>query len=306
MSAVWLYAAMPSPVRSAIATKVRTARLEREWTQGELAARAGISRGLVSAVERGVGEASLESVERIALALDARLVVELSVPLAIGRDDQRDAAHARCVAAVRRELERRAFVCAVEHPFADGRLRGWIDLLAFDPASGRLIVVEVKTELRDLGGLLRQVGWYGRRAGSVARDLGWRVRGVDSLVVFLATEDNDAALEANADLIRTSFPCRGRPLRAGLVPGGRLSGWGLTMVDPRRRGERRWVALRLDGRRERAPYRSYADFMRLSRLKPPTALGARRASRAVITARSEREKSAEPALRGTISARSSI
>ena len=175
MSAAWLDAAMSSSPRSAFAAKVRTARLERDWTQGELAARAGLSRGLVSAVECGATEASLESMERIALALDARLVVELTAPLVIGRDDQRDAAHARCVAAVRRELERRGFVCMVEEPFADGRMRGWIDLLALDPASGRLIVVEVKTELRDLGGLLRQVGWYTRRAGSVARDLGWRL-----------------------------------------------------------------------------------------------------------------------------------
>lgn len=305
MSAAWLDGAMSGSVRSAVAAKVRAARLQRDWTQGELAARAGLSRGLVSAVERGAAEASLESMERIALALEARLVVELHVPIVVGRDDQRDAAHAKCVAAIRRALERRGFVCVVEQPFADGQMRGWIDLLAFDPASGRLVVVEVKTELRDLGGLLRQVGWYSRRAGSVARELGWRARSVDSLVVFLATEDNDAALQANADMIRASFPTRGRVLRAGLVPGGRLGGWGLTMVDPRRRGERLWIALRLDDRRDRAPYRSYADFMRISRLKPPAATGARRASRAVITPRSEREKSAELAVPGTTSARTS-
>lgn len=307
---------MSGSIRSALGQKVRTARLARDWTQGELATRAGVSRGLVSAVERGAAEASLESIERIAVALDARLVVELRVPLVIGRDEQRDAAHARCVAAVRRALERRGFICVVEQPFADGRTRGWIDLLAFDPASGRLVVVEVKTQLRDFGGLLRQVGWYASRARAVAREIGWRVRSVDAVVVFLATEDNDAALEANADMIRSSFPCRGRALRAGLMPGGRLGGWGLAMIDPRRRGDRRWATLRLDGRRERAPYRSYADFIRVSRSGSPAASAAsratspaapeaRRASRVVVTAPSERETSTEPPVRGTVPARTS-
>jgi transcriptional regulator with XRE-family HTH domain len=264
-----------SGTRSRLGEQVRTARLDRDWTQLELASRSGVSRPMISAIEHGGSGVSLEALERVCGALDGQLVLDLHAPLAIGRADQRDAAYATCTAAVRRALERTGYTCVTEHPFTDGRLRGWIDLLAFDPATGRLLVVEIKTELRDLGGLQRQVGWYERTARDAARDLGWRVRTVDCLVVFLATEANDTALEANRELIERTFPVRGRALRVALESRRPLGGWGLILVDPRRRGGRVWLGLRLDGRRRSAPYRSYADFMRGARSGGPTAPGTR-------------------------------
>jgi len=219
---------------------------------------------MVAAVEGGSADASLETLDRIARALDGELIVDLRLPMVIGRADQVDAAHARCVAAARRSLECRGYVCAVECEIVDGRLRGWIDLLAFDPASGRLLLVEVKTELRDLGGLQRQVGWYQRAAPGVARGFGWSVGSTIVVVVFLATDANDSALVAKRDTFTAAVPLRGRAVRELLVersapPGP--PGWGVVMIDPRRRGDRRWAATRLDGRRTPAPYRSYADFM---------------------------------------------
>jgi hypothetical protein len=142
----------------------------------------------------------------------------------------------------------------------------------------------------------------------VGRHLGWTIGAVDCLVVFLATDENDAALAANEGAIRASFPVRGRALRAGLEPGRRLGGWALAMVDPRRRGERTWVALRLDGRRVGAPYRSYADFMRTIRGGPSSgaAAGPRRASRACVTRRSTHDLSPESAVSATTPARTSM
>lgn len=269
-----------STPRSHLGEQVRTARLDRDWTQRELASRSDVSRSMVSAIEHGGPGVSLEALERVCCALDGVLLLELRGPLTIGRADQRDAAHAACTAAARRTLERIGYACVIEHPFSDGRLRGWIDLLAFDPASRRLVVVEIKTELRDLGGLHRQVGWYERAARAAVRGLGWRVRTVECLVAFLATEANDTALEANRELIDRTFPVRGRALRAALELRRPLGGWGLILVDPRRRGGRVWLGLRLDGRRRPAPYGSYADFMHGGRGDGRTDPGARRASRA--------------------------
>lgn len=252
----------------------------------------------MSAVEQGTVEASIETLERIARALDGELVVDLRMPLAIGRGDQRDAAHAACSSAIRRALERRGIVCVTEHGFVDGRLRGWVDLLGFDPSSGRVIVVEVKTELRDLGGLERQVDWYARSAPTIGRSLGWRAREVRCLVAFLATEANDAALEAHRAAIEDAFPLRGQALRAALDARAPFAGWGLTMVDPQRRGELIWVSLRLDGRRRPAPYRSYADFMRTVRATTRMP-GGRRASRAGVVRPPERPPSGEPQVRET-------
>ena len=168
------------------------------------------------------------------------------------------------MAAARRSLERCGYACAVEVEIVEGRLRGWIDLLAYDPRSGRLLIVEVKTELRDMGGLQRQVGWYRRAAPAVARGLGWTVRSSIPVVVFLATDANDLAIKANRSEFETTFTVRGRAALDLLVrrvaPSG-APGWGLVMVDPLRRGNRRWVPTQSDGRRATAPYRSYADFM---------------------------------------------
>jgi DNA-binding XRE family transcriptional regulator/Holliday junction resolvase-like predicted endonuclease len=265
---------MVTPLRQAVGASVLAARVDRGWTQDELGNAAEVSRSLIAAIERGTRDASLESLERVARALDAELVVELRAPLVVGRADQRDAAHAACAAAVRRWLDRHGFECVTERPIVDGRVRGWIDLLAFDSIAKRLLVVEVKTELRDLGGLQRQVGWYVRAARAAVTDRGWRPSEVVALVVFLATAENDTRLTAQREAINQTFPLRGRALDDALA-GGRFPGWGLTMVDPRRRGSRIWMGLRLDGRRLDAPYASYADFMRVVRVSCGVARGRR-------------------------------
>ncbi len=256
-----LQSGMVSTVRASIGSAIRSARLDRGWTQADLGAAASASRSMVAAIELGARDASLEALQRVAQALDGELVVELRAPLVVGRSDQRDAAHATCVAAVRRWLMRHGYECLVERPIVDGRIRGWIDVLGFRHDSSRLLVVEIKTELRDLGGLQRQVGWYARDARGAVAALGWRSREVVVLVAFLATAENDAQMATQREAITGSFPVRGRALDRALG-GGPYPGWGLTMIDPRRRGGRLWMGLRLDGRRSEAPYASYADFMR--------------------------------------------
>jgi transcriptional regulator with XRE-family HTH domain len=255
---------------------IRDGRHARRWTQTALGKRARVSRSMIGAVEGGSANPSLDTLERIAGALDAELVLDLRLPTVIGRADQVDAAHARCVAAARRVLERRGFICAVS---ARSSTAGCTDgsTSGLRSGAGRLLVVEVKTELRDLGGLQRQLGWY-RAAARIPEAAGEVSRSV-AVALFLATDANDASLLANRDAITASFPIRGRAARdllagsAGAPETGRVgaarsypssvqgSGWVLAMIDPRRRGDSIWVATRLDGRRSPAPYRSYADFM---------------------------------------------
>jgi hypothetical protein len=191
-------------------------------------------------------------------------VIELRPPRLIGRLDQRDPAHARCVAACRRTFEAAGLACAVEREIVDGRLRGWIDLLGFDLKSRRLVLAEIKTEIRDVGGLERQVGWYVRACMSAVRDLGWQPKEI-AVVALLATAANDAFVVANRQALAQAFPMRGAALAAAIIDGGPIAGWGLAMVDPRRRGGQAIQGLRVDGRRSDAPYRDYADFMRIIR-----------------------------------------
>lgn len=57
---------------------VRRLRIERGWTQTELAVAAGMSQPAVARFERARSVPTLRVLERIAKALDAELVVQLS------------------------------------------------------------------------------------------------------------------------------------------------------------------------------------------------------------------------------------
>lgn len=74
--------------RAAIGTAVKAARLRRRWTQTRLGEGASLSRSIVARIERAKTRLDVEALQRLALALDIPLIVEL------GRDPQRDVADA--------------------------------------------------------------------------------------------------------------------------------------------------------------------------------------------------------------------
>jgi hypothetical protein len=192
------------------------------------------------------------------------LEVDLTIraPFVVGR--QRDAAHARCSGYVQRQLEAAGWLVAREVEIAHGRSHGWIDLLAFDPRTRTLLIVEVKTEIEDLGRIERTVAWYEREAWSSGRRLGWRpVRTVTWLLV-LATEVNDERLRLNRDVLASAFP--GRVAEGhGLLTGHPVTvSRTLALIDPRSRRRAWLMRARIDGRRSAAPYADYAGFMRRS------------------------------------------
>jgi transcriptional regulator with XRE-family HTH domain len=139
------------------------------WTQQELAQRAHMSQATVSAIENGrVSNLTFSRAERLLAAMGARLVVSVDAPSLGDRQRQREPAHARCSAHVASRLRRAGWQVATEVEVGGDRSRGWIDVLAYHPATGWLLVVEIKTEIRDLGGIERSLGWYEREAGFAA------------------------------------------------------------------------------------------------------------------------------------------
>ena len=100
-----------------------------------------------------------------------------------------------------RDLEKR------EVEVIHGRSHGWIDVLAFDPRTGTLLVIEVKTRIDDLGSIERQLGWYERAARDLARGLGWRPRHIAGWLVGLARAEVDAAIRANGEALRRRSRC---------------------------------------------------------------------------------------------------
>jgi transcriptional regulator with XRE-family HTH domain len=248
-----------------IGSIVRDIRRAIGWSQRELASRAGVSQSLVSAIENGhLPTVTVATTTRLLEAMGAKLIIDAVPPFIGDRQRQRDPAHARCTVYVARRLEHDGWKVATEVEIGGDRSRGWIDLLAYHPESGVLIVVEIKTEIHDIGGIERSLGWYEREAWNAGRWLGWRPRRVLGSLILLATVANDDRLRLNRETFAQGFSIRSRALSAlvanGTVPSPR--GRGMVMIDPASR-RREWLRPTwLDGRRTQAPYVDYVDFMR--------------------------------------------
>jgi transcriptional regulator with XRE-family HTH domain len=247
------------PPRVTLARACRDGRLALGMSQSALAAKIGLARSHVAAIERGRANPSLDVIVRLAAALGLELDLTLRSPVIIGDRRQSDAVHARCSGYVDRRLRGAGWETAREVPLVDGRWRGWIDLLAFDPRTGTLIVIEIKTVIDDVGALERQVGWYERMARVVARNRGWQPHRVVTWLLVLASEQNEQAMTQNRDVLNRSFPI-GAPAMQELLtdPGApRPRGRAIAMIDPARRRQVWLVRPRIDGGRSNVPYRDY-------------------------------------------------
>jgi transcriptional regulator with XRE-family HTH domain len=255
------------PLRRRIGEAVRTCRTGQGLSLRGLSARCGVSKTHIADVEAGRYAGSPDVLDEIAAALDATIVFGLrGASIAVGGAPRGagagDAAAAVCLDVMRRVLVRHEFETANEIHVQSGPVHGWVVLLAFDRSMRRLIILEIKTELKDLGGLDRQIDVYVRGCLEAAHARWWHPVEVLVVVVVLATRENDAIIAANRHLLAASFPARGRALVAGILDHAAVEGRGRLVIDPRRTGRQVLTSCRVDGRRTDAPHRDYADFMR--------------------------------------------
>ena len=247
------------PPRVTLARACRDGRLALGLSQSALAAKAGLSRSYLASVERGRANPSLDVIMRLAAGLGLELDLTLRSPVIVGDRRQRDAVHARCSGYVDRRLRGAGWETAREVAVVDGRWRGWIDLLAFDPRTGTLIVIEIKTVIDDVGAVERQVGWYERMARSAATERGWRPRRVVTWLLVLASEQNEHAMTQNRDALERSFPIAVSAMQELLTDPGAPwpRGRAIAMIDPVRRRKVWLVRPRIDDGRSNVPYRDY-------------------------------------------------
>jgi transcriptional regulator with XRE-family HTH domain len=247
------------PPRVTLARACRDGRLALGMSQSALAVKVGLAKSYIGAIELGRANPSLDVIARLAAALGLQLDLALRSPVIVGDRRQRDAVHARCSGYVDRRLRGAGWDTAREVALVDGRWRGWIDLLAFDPRTGTLIVIEIKTVIDDVGALERQVGWYERMARSVARDRGWQPRRVVTWLLVLASEQNEQAMTQNRDALDRSFAVAVPAMQELLTDPGASwpMGRATAMIDPARRRRVWLVRPRIDGGRSNAPYRDY-------------------------------------------------
>lgn len=251
------------PIRTTFACLCRDTRTRLRLTQRQLADPVGVSRGYIANIERGRANPSLEVVERIAAALGLEIELVARSPVVIGGGRQRDLVHARCSGHVDRRLRTAGWLIAREVEVAQGRSHGWIDLLAFDPRTGTLLVIEIKTRLDDVGAVERQLGWYRRSAFDVARRLGWRPRRVVGWLLLLASDEVEDVLRSNREIMSRAFPVRARAMSGLLEHGDQpFGGDGLALIDPVRKRQAWLIPSQIDRRRSSAPYADYADAAR--------------------------------------------
>jgi transcriptional regulator with XRE-family HTH domain len=207
--------------RRLIGTSVRALRHKHGWRQEDLALKAGVSRGVVSRVERGLlANVSLGKLERVCEALGAQYVGTVRWT---GADLDRllDARHAALADAVTAFVTSMGWAVVPEATFSIFGERGSIDLLAWHLATRTLLVIELKTELVEIDGLVSGVDRERRLAPAVAAERGWKPATVAAWVVLSPGRTNARRLAEHAPVLRAAFPDDGRSLRPWL---GRPSG----------------------------------------------------------------------------------
>ena len=226
------------PVRFGLA--IRALRRRRGWTQAELARRARMSRSAVSRVERGEGDAlSVRALTRLCAALGARVSVRA---LWQGEELDRllDGDHARLVEWVVARLAAAGWMVVPEVTFHVGGERGSIDVLAWHPETGHLLVVEVKSVVPDVQATLAGVDRKARLAPVVARERGWNVRSVSRMLVLPDDRTARRRLKQFAATFERAFPERTVALRQWMAaPDRAVAGvmfvTGATQAGPRHR-----------------------------------------------------------------------
>jgi transcriptional regulator with XRE-family HTH domain len=246
-----------------IATTVGSSRSRFEWSQRELSRRSGVSQSRISSLERGrIRTLRVAEMDRLFAVLSVRYWLSVEPPSVVV-ERQRDLVHARCAVHVANRLEAAGWLVQREVEIGDGRTHGWIDILAFDPRSGSLIVIEIKTEIRDFGAIERTLNWYQREASRAARRFGWRPERVGSALLVLESRQNDVSISNGRVMFKHGFPGRATELRAvvdGVGPPN--ASRFLAMIDPRSRRSTWLRSTACDGRRSAPPYEDYIDAVR--------------------------------------------
>ncbi len=184
-----------------------------------------MSQAAVSRCERGEADAlTCATLRDIADALGARLTVTITWH---GEDLDRllDAAHADIVEAVVRLLRAAGWEVVPEATFSVYGERGSVDVLAWNPLTGALLVIEVKSVVPDMQAMLSTLDRKVRHAPAIAKARGWRVASVSRVLVLPDDRTARRRIESHATTIDQVMPLRTVAVRRWLAdPVGAIGG----------------------------------------------------------------------------------
>jgi transcriptional regulator with XRE-family HTH domain len=185
---------------------VRALRIRRRWRQLDLADRVGVSQSLVARVERGgAGRLRLDTLERVTSVLDARLVLRVDWH-GEAADRLLDADHAAIVEQVLEILRASGWEALPEATFAIGGERGSVDILAWHEPTRTLLVIEVKSVVPDVQGMLSALDRKIRNAPAIARARGWQASRIAYALVIGEDRTARRRVATHATTFATRFP----------------------------------------------------------------------------------------------------
>ena len=166
---------------------------------------------MVARIERGAfASIPLGKVRHVAEALGARLDTIVRWQGAdLGRLlDARHAAMHEAMARLLGGLD--GWLFEPEVSFSIYGERGIIDILAWHPGRRMLLVIELKTEVVEVSGLLGTMDQRRRLAAEIGARFGWKPLAVSTWVVVADSRTNRRAVSAHANVLRAKMPVDGR------------------------------------------------------------------------------------------------
>lgn len=215
---------------------VRSERRRIGLRQADVAARAGVSRSTVSRVENGLlAELSVRATRSVAAAVGIQLPFAPRSLRGASIERQVDWRHAALVEAVVARLALIGWETVVEFSFNDYGDRGSADILARHPETCAMLIVETKSDLRNVQETLHALDIKRRVVPRlVLAEKGW---GVDSLGVVMVLADlrvERQRVDRHSSTFDTALPARTVEVRRWLErPRGPLRGiWFLQVSRP--------------------------------------------------------------------------
>jgi transcriptional regulator with XRE-family HTH domain len=192
---------------------IKALRYRLGWTQVQLGSAARVSPAAISRLENGrIDATTLLVLRRVFNAMDARIDL---VPRWRGGDLDRlvDARHAGMVETlVRRLASLPDWIVQPEVTFSIYGERGSIDVIAWHPGRRAFLIIEVKSAIGDVGGLVRQVDRYRRLARDIARDRHWSPAFVGVWVVVADGRTARRRFAEHETTLRRAFPADGHAM----------------------------------------------------------------------------------------------
>jgi transcriptional regulator with XRE-family HTH domain len=223
--------------------QIRALRRRRGWRQLDLALASGRSQAAISRIEQGASRnLSVGTVAAVAESLGATIDIRLQWH-GEALDRLLDVRHAAAVDTTVRLLMKSGWEVRTEVTFGIYGERGSVDVLARHPATGGLLVVEVKSVVPDLQSMLASHDRKVRLAPAIARQQEWPPGPAARLLVLVSGRTVRRRLAEHRSTVAIAYPRSSTAMRAWLrKPTREAIGGVLFVPDMRQAIARRQVA----------------------------------------------------------------